>query len=427
MASELNSAISSPMDLCNFKPMSGAQINRISIQPENRTDVALVQGNSCDLYWSIPSRPNAFLNAMGSYLSFTYSFEGSVLGAGETVSISNGNPSSFFSNLETSCGSTICESIFDYGVLASLVDDFQMNDRGKTLGSILQDKDTVNFKRGYARPAAQIAQDRRVCVPLLSMMCGTLADKYIPVGKDIGLRLRLTCADPLIALVSNAAGVLGYRLKDITYEAEYVDVPSNIYQGILNEADGIFKVSGTGIASFGVNGTGGNTAASLLIPARYSSVRNFFTVNRTAANLIAKPENSVGSRCRDNISSYQYRISGQAYPNLPIVADGFTSAETMVEVLKCWSAHHDNYISVVFDRDSFVHNTGTGAQGSFVMGINLEEFGQPAQMGGKNTSSGNTFLDLTYSAGSTATVFTTFCFYDCIVEITANGEVVVSK
>ena len=198
---------------------------------------------------------------------------------------------------------------------------------------------------------------------------------------------------------------------------------------MLSEADGTFKISGTGIASFGANGAAGATANTILIPARYSSVRNFFTVNRTAANLTAKSENSVGSRCRDNINSYVYRISGQNYPQLPVVCDAYTSAECFSEISKCWHAHHDLNLAVNFDRDAFVHNTGSGgAQGAFVMGINFEESGMSSlQMSGKNTTSGNTFLDIGYSAASAATVFTTFCFYDMIMEITGNGEVLVSK
>jgi hypothetical protein len=424
---ELNQAISHPMDSCSYKPMSGANISRVSVQPENRQEIALTQGNTCDIYFSIPSRDSTFLSGMGSYLSFTYSFENTVLAGAEVASIAQ-SPASFIQTLEVTAGSVSLELINDYGVLASLVDDFQYNDRCKTLGTILQDKDKTNAKRCIDRTVATQSQDRRVCIPLLSLACGTLQDKYLPIGKDIGLRLRLTMADPLIAMVSNAVGILGYKLKDITYEAEMITVPSQIYSSILQESDGLLKISGTGISSFGVNGSAGATSQTIMIPARYSSVRNFFTANRTAGNLIAKNENSVGSRCRDSITSYQYRISGVPYPNLPIVADPYTSAETMTHLLKCWSAHADLSMSVAFDRESFVHNTGTGSQGSFAMGIDFEEAAFSArQMSGKNTSSGNTFLDIGYSAPSTATVFTTFCFYDCIIEISANGEVMVSK
>ena len=428
--SELTSAISNPMDSCNYKSMSGVQISRVSIQPENRTEVQLTQGNTCDIFFSLPSRPDTFFNGAGSYLSFTYSFDSPLctLAGAETVSVANGNPASFFSCLETTANSTHIELINDYGVFASLVDDFQSYDRSTKLGSILQDKSTIANKKGFDRTVAAQGIERRVCIPLLSIF-GTLADKYIPVGKDCGFRLRLTCADPLIALVSNAAGSLGYRLRDLSWECEYLTVPTNIYNSIQSESGGVFKVSGTGIGSFGANGPAQLTAQTILIPARYSSVRNFMTINRTSANLTAKSENSLGSRCRDNINSYVYRISGQNFPQLPVVCDAYTSAEAMTEVIKCWHGHADLNLAVNFDRDAYVHNTGSGgAQGAFVMGINFEEAGfSSSQMSGKNTTSGNTFLDIGYSQASTATTFTTFAFYDMIMEITGNGEVLVSK
>ena len=438
MASELNSAISGPMDSCGYKPMSGVVINRVSVQPENRTTVELLQGNICDIYFSLPSRPDSFLNGSGSYLSFTYSFDGTTPEAAKFASISNGNPASFFQTLETTCNATQIELIQDYGVLAGLVDDFQMKDRSTTLCTILQDKSTTDVKRGFQRNinaagADAFTQDRRVCIPLLSLAVGTLQEKYLPMGRDIGLRLRLTCQDPLLAMVSDqvaALSVLGYKLKDITYECEYLTVPSNIYNSILSEADGVWKVSGTGISSFGVTSAVGATAQTILIPARYSSVRNFFTFLRTSGNLISKAANGVGSRARDNINSYVYRICGQNFPQLPVSCDAFTSAECLTEVIKCFHSHANLSSSVVFNREAFVENVGTVNQGAFVMGIEFEEAGfggANGQMSGKNTTSGNTFLDITHSAVSTSCVITTFAFYDCIIEITANGEVMVSK
>ena len=276
-----------------------------------------------------------------------------------------------------------------------------------------------------------------MCIPLLSLAVGVLSDRYHPMSRDIGLRLRLGLADPLVACCSTVADANlaafspGYRLRDITYEAEYITVPSNIYQTLLHEADGVFKVSGTGIGSFSISGSGGQGQQTLLIPARYSSVRNFFTTNRLSSILTNKRANSVGSRCRDNISSYTYRICGVNYPNLPIACDAYTSAECMTEVIKCWSGHADLNMNVCFNSTNFVENTGTGAtQGTFVMGVQFEESNFSAlQMSGINTTSGSTFLEVGYASGQTSqpSVFTTFAFYDTIMEITQNGEVIVSK
>ena len=471
MASELNQAISPPMDITQYKAMSGCKISRVSIQPENRTEIALNSGQNSDIYFAIPSRPNCFINPQNTYMSFTYSVAGTTATAG-SVSLANGSGSSFIRTLEVLCGSTSVELINSYNVVAAVCNDFQPQDRGRTIGAILSDSkewiaggDSSTIKEGTERnvTAGQSAasQERRICVPLLSCMLGTLSEKYVPVGRDTGMRLRLTMEDPIVCLVATAtaapaAGVasfdasnMSYRLSDITIEVEMIELPQPMYQALANEAGNVFKVCGTSIGSFAVTTPSGGQAQSIMIPARYSSVRNIFTTVRRQDALNNRYTNSVGARIRDFISTYVYRVSGVNYPNLPVAVDGFTGAEVFSELCKCWSAHASLDLNVVFNATQF-NTSGTEAivstnaaatatkptwqtRGSFLMGVSFEESGfSSAQMSGINTTSGNTFLDITYSGlpntGCQATIFDSFVFYDTIIEINnITGEVTVSR
>jgi len=449
MASEINQAISPPMDSTQYKSMAGCKISRNSIQPENRVDLALTSGATSDLYFAINARPNSFINGMNTYMSFTYNLTGSAAAAGCTAALANGSGSSFIKTFEVLAGSTSLELINSYNVIGAIVDDFQAADRSKTMGTILTDKDNFSIKTGKARMLdVPDANERRVCIPFLSATIGTLAEKYLPIGKDIGLRVRMTMEDPNICLVATdaaavAVGILGYTLKDITIEVEYIEVPPQIYNGIAAESGNVFKICGTGISSYSTTVTAGNQAQSLLIPARYSSVRNFFTcVRRQSYTAVdAKWCNSVGARTRDNITSFVYRISGINYPQLPVSVDAFTGAEVFTELCKAWSAHASLDLNCVFDSTRFVDSDVAPAairvvnrpfsqtQGSFLMGVSFEEAGfSSSQMSGICTTSGNVFLDLTYSAGCQTTIIDTFCFYDNIVEINhLTGEVSVSR
>ena len=140
--------------------------------------------------------------------------------------------------------------------------------------------------------------------------------------------------------------------------------------------------------------------------------------------------NSPGGRTRANLTSYVYRIHGKNYPNLPVVCDEYTSAETFCEFLKTMHSLHNISQSCVFPASAYVHS-GDNHQGSFVFGLDLEEQGfSSSSMSGLDTNSGNTFLSLEHSVAIPATgiVIDTFCFYDAIVEInTTTGEVMVSK
>jgi len=424
------------MDITQYKAISSAKISRVSIQPENKTSLSLTGSNQSQLYFALPSRPNSLLDGANSFLTFLYTFEGTTPTDAVDVEISNGTGASFINSLSTICGATECESITDYNAIACLIDDFSSDDRSSTLGTILEDKDDVNYKAGLERSVATstsvgFTQQRRICIPLLSVIAGTTGDRYFPMGDDLGVRLRLNFEAPNVALkcTNNVVPtVLGYSLTDITYEAQYLEIAPSIYKSLRSEAGGVFKVSGTGISNFQTTVGAGATQNTLLIPARFSSVRNMMTICRTNASIVAPDGNSPGARSRDNISSYVYRVGGKNYPNLEVPADEYTSAEVMMELLKCFHSLHNTAQSVAFKASNWVDSTEATRQGAFAMGIDFEEAGfGPMMMGGLDTNSMNTFLELKHSSACKATTYNTYVFHDLIIEIDSNGEVMVSR
>jgi len=441
MSNELNTAISAPMDMTDYKAISSVKVSRVSIQPENANSVTLLGGQTSDLYWSIPSKPNSFLNGGNTYLNFTYTFTGN-FETGKVAQISSGCGGSFIRNLETIAGSTSLELIQDYNAVACLVDDFQSANRKTKLGSILEDSSTTVSKQGQSRSIASatavgFTEKRRICIPLMSASIGTLADKYFPMDSDVGLRLRLTFEDPLVALLSDLSTTtlqsgLGYKLEDLTLECEYLESDPSTYKSVVREAGGVMKVSGTGISSFQTTVQAGSTKNTVLIPARYSSVRNYFTMMRPSndvGGVTAATKNSSGCRVRDNLESYQYRIHGKPYPNLPVSVDAYTGAEVMCEVLKAFHSLHNTAQDIVVDKNFFTQNDSTDVRGAFVMAIEFEEPGfAPSMMSGLDTNSGNSFLELTHTSACSDLTINTYAFYDNIIEInTQTGEVMVSK
>mgnify|MGYP000200126478 CR=1 FL=1 len=225
--SEMVQAISTSMDLTQYKAMSsGLKIHKHSLQPENRTELRMNRGENSDLYFAIHARPNSFINGQNTHLSYNYAYTGT---SAEATTAENCNgTSNFIRGLETLAGSTSLENLQNYNVLSATLDDISSAERGKTLGSILQDKSTTAIKRGFARSVSGAVgakidahTPRRVCVPLLSSVIGVNAENYFPVGRDVGLRLRLTFDDPVncLQLSKAVSGTgIGYILTDITLE-----------------------------------------------------------------------------------------------------------------------------------------------------------------------------------------------------------------
>jgi hypothetical protein len=444
---ELTNAISQMMDTSDYKALSNVKVSRVSIQPENKSTVTMGAGQNQDVYFSFPSRPNSFLDGNSSYLTFTYTMKGTEHGAGRTVALANG-ASSLIKSLETIAGAVSIEQIQNYNVIAAAIDDMQSRDRRLTMGSCMEDASPLYQKTCLSREVAAAApptvaagdtnkgfhEKRRISIPLISLAVGTLQDRYLPLSRDIALRMRLTFEDPNVAFITSADFNAGYELEDITYEATYLETDSATYSQIEKESGGIMKISGSAISNFSSTLAAGGTTNTILIPARYSSLRSYITTIRDGVSAVTNTYNSPGGRTRANISSYQYRLHGTGFPQLSVPVDGFNSSEAFSELLKGFHGIHSTQQSVVFNSAGYVHNTGdTGSdhQGSFMISIDLEEPGQSAQsMSGVDSGSFNSFLELTHSSpvGSNGLMVDTFAFYDCVLELnTMTGEVMVSK
>jgi hypothetical protein len=94
------------------------------------------------------------------------------------------------------------------------------------------------------------------------------------------------------------------------------------------------KIAGTGVGTFRTAIAGGGTANTVLIPARYSSVRYCITLLRNGIKSTQNTKNSVGDRNRVGMTSFVYTLHGRNYPNLPVTCDAYTSAEALVKLMK---------------------------------------------------------------------------------------------
>ena len=416
-------AITQAMDLTEFRNMGGGKSRRVSINPENTQSVSLTGSETKEVYFAYPSSSSAMINGQNSYLTFTIKVEGV---DGDDFSLANGSPSSLIESLQLDIGSTTVELINDYNVFAGIVEDFQPLSRSSNLGSILHGAGAT------AKIGRTIVGDDtvgvRVAIPLYSAVLGTMAQTHCPAVD--GMRLRITFAQPDYALkeVVSVAGTTScrYQLSDISIEADYIDVLPQVYQQIVMESGGVLKCHGTGVGGFQTTMTVG-TQNTLLIPARYSSLKNYFTVFRLST-AFAHDQNTIGARVQPNLKQYQYRIEGKSYPSTAVSALG-GGGEVMAEVVKCFHALHSTQLDCVFDADDY-KDENLSTTGAFVIGLDFEhEGGSSSIITGMDTLNSNTFLELQGDGGNlSASTVNTFALHDLIVEFNMmDGTVNVSK
>jgi hypothetical protein len=415
----------------------------VSINAENTQGFSLVGSETKEVVFAYPSGRNSMINGQNSYLTFTVKCEGV---AENNYSFSNGSPSSLIESIQLDIGSTTVELINDYNVFAGIVEDFQPVSRASNLGSIMHGASPTRYtstkggadfaaltittvESGY-KTGASIEGDNtgglRVAIPLYSGILGTMASTHCPAMD--GIRLKITFAQPDYAMKKDAGNSTAnvYQLSDISIEADYIDVLPQVMSQIVAESNGVLKCHGTGVGSFQTTMTAA-TQNTLLIPARYSSLKNYFTCFRLST-AFAHDKNTIAGRVLPNLKQYSYRIEGKSYPSTAVSCLG-GGGETMAETVKCFHALHSTQLDCVFNANDYKIQT-LSDKGGFVMGLDFEHDGNSnSVISGLDVLNSNTFLNLQGDGGDIlASTVNTFALHDLILEFNVlDGTVNVSK
>ena len=439
-------AITPLLDVSSFKSMGSAVSRRVLVQPENLTSLSLGTATQ-DVYFALPSGRYSMINGQNSYLMFDAIFTKTT--ASVPCGWSNGSASSAIRGLELIIGNTSVEMLDRYNVFAAIIEDFQSEGRAQNIGSILSGNSSAAIKCPAASGVALATQ--RYCVPIYSSVLGTLATQVCPAVDSI--RLKLTFETLAIAgqesnvdnVAIGAANILTCSITNINLVMDYLDVDPIIHSQLIQESGGVFKTHGTGVANYSSTMASASAgSSSFLIPARFSSVKNYFTcwrnVDTTGSN--AGKTNSTGGRYNPAAKSIAYRIDGRQYPSIPIVAHNGTvnlAGEVFMELIKCFDASHSVAFDAVFNLAQFTStgtlnttSTVTNNTDSFCIGVDFEEAvgGGRAVVSGRDTNSNNTFLEVTYNDSSVmpGLIVDTFALYDNILECNMmTGEISVSK
>jgi hypothetical protein len=238
---------------------------------------------------------------------------------------------------------------------------------------------------------------------------------------------------------------------------DYLDVVPEVYHQLVAESGGVLRQHGSACANFGTTLAALTTFSSILIPARYSSLKNLLTVFRNSVSTTSQQANSCGDRIYPLNNDYVYRIDGRNYPSVNVrcgASGSCLAGESMMEVIKCFHSLHSAQFDLVFGINEYraqydatkysspTLGTGAGAWkvsvagdcgtivGSYVIGLEMEQDqAGKAVISGMDTNSSNTYLDMNYTTGNTLPfIADTFAIYDLIIEYdTSSGVISFSK
>ena len=410
-----NTAITPFLDVSEFKNTGSATSRRVTVNPENMTGFTS-STSTTDVYWALPASGMGFINPQNSTLDFD--IVTSAAGA-----FCSGDASSLISAIEMTIGNTVVELNTNYAVISNFINEFQTTARSRTVGNILSGHSTGTLKTG-----ADLATKTRISIGLLSASVGQLAENYLPAVA--GMRLKITFASSANAII-HASETPTYTLSNLKLQMDYLDIVPSTYQQLMAESGGVFKIHGKGVGHFSSTLDLAQTNHSLLIPARYSSVKNFYTLFRVSSNIASFTKNSTGARINPKILNYNYNIGGKSYPSVNVVCHDGTvplSGEVFTELVKTFHASNSPDFNCVFAKAEYEDVTGTDVDGSFAMGLELEEMGGGKVLSGLDTMNSNVFLEMNTVSGSANITADHYCVYDQIIEINMQtGETMITK
>lgn len=406
--------ISREIDLTAYKGVQPGRSRRVTVQPDNLSTYTS-SSSTADIFFSIPASRNSFIQTTCTQLVFNVLGNSSVA---STASLCNGSGSSIVQAMEVVVQNQQVENLLNYATYAAIIEDCQDVSRSVNTGSILNGT-TTTLKAGKTISAAIDTDGVPVrCIqPLYSGLLGVGAEQFCPCVD--GIRVKLTLATSNNALVISS-GTAFYKLSNISLQLEVMDFDSATMSALIAQGGGSLKQHMTCVNNYQAT-LAESTANSVLIPARFSSVKGLLCAFRLSANINSATINCPGARILPKITNYFFQVDGANVPSVPVlISDSATSVyagEALSEVMKVFGASNSNQFSTVFAEANYEDVTGTAVTASFFIGLNFEsqDSAGSALISGRDLNSSNVYLNTSHYASANASVVDTFALYDQVI------------
>ena len=338
--------------------------------------------------------------------------------------------SCLWSRSTISHSSQILEDLTDLNTMNRVFQDCQIGP-GKQLT-------TGSCTRGHAENAdvadnntvysgASIAQNtsQTFCMSLFSGILGPQCPKFIPLsacGAGGPIRLTLTLDNFNNSCRSGGASACSFTIDEVNLVCGIVEVDQAGQQMIDASSAGLYAISSTGYRNYTANAGGaGENNVELLVPAKASSMKALYTVQRPQAQINDSTKNSIGCRDRADLTEFHWTCGGVRYPaGKPISSTG---GDSYSQLMKTFNGINNLHQECDFGRTRYELTTSTATdavvatKGAFVAGIELESYGNDGIESGLNTLGQNLFFNGTYDSIPGAYKFNFISVFDTLITV----------
>jgi hypothetical protein len=453
---------------------AAARSFRSNIQPQNGTGT-YYQGDTITI--NIPTRNNLVLVPSESYLKFTATITNSAA-ENDYIRLDSCGSHGFIQRIRCFSGSNLISDIDNYGMLAKILMDIQVPTdstygkysvlagtrhdmttelptftlaadadaaavRTAVIGLNAAQMSVYQTNNGAKLNTAAIAANGTVtgtyCISLISLVGSLCSEKYIPLYAMTSAPLRVE-----IQLVSNtlsavcseiALGTVPLQITNCEYVAQMIELSDAAIATIEAQRGGgplqfaVTDFRNYASTSNGQVSTASSTSFAVPIPAKFSSLKSIFIATRVSAKTGAITYFPFSTN-KFLISDYSFRVGSQVMPSKNPNSPVEMFAECMKAIGSLGDYNHQPSIDKLSYEQDFptvnddtATTTGTVSSGSFIIGLDLENYSgsdRTSIFAGWNSNTDDIYFNPTYAAqagtGSASTTlrFDAFAMFDSV-------------
>jgi len=295
------------------------------------------------------------------------------------------------------------------------MDSHASSDREIKNGNILEGMHASNSRTGVNINADT---SKTFCIPLVSGIIGSMAEKMLPVGaitRD-NLKVSITLADTLDLIAQ--ANPATWEISDVELVCEYVMVNDTVARALESVNPSGIRIPFTTFSLQSNSVPNGVSSVNMLLSGNFRSVKTIFTTFRLDANKNLAAAKYVTARTNPikETGSWTYDIAGYKVPQQKVVG----SVETFMELQKAF--HNFNSVDGHGVHTEALWNSDNA--GSFVIGVDLDHFGGKSSVSesGVDISTSSCYLQAQFKAATTSALRADTWFHaDAVLFISPDG------
>ena len=345
--------------------------------------------------------------------------------------------SCLFSRMQVAHSSGILEDISEYGVMNRMFQDCQIDPSKQTCAG--------SCTRGHAEGTVgsgdtvyegiTLAQNASVtvCMSLLSGIVGPQNPKYLPIGQmGAGgpLRITLTLDNLNNACKAGGANDVSLRIDEVNLVCGIIELDAAGQSMVEASSAGMYAISSVGYRNYTANCGGSNeNNVELLVPAKVSSLKAMYAVQRTQSTLNNKTVHSIGCRNTQDMTNYHWSVGGSRYPQGKSVQ--VSGGDAFEQLMRTFSGINNLSQECDFGRTRFElaqsvqDDNAIATKGAFVAAYEFESFTNDGVESGLNTLGANMIFNAEYNTIAAATHVSFFSVYDTL--LTIDGGILTVK